>query len=60
VAGIVIGSLMAPGLVSAVGLDGCLIAVGAIALGYGLQLLARGATRASRLRPARTADLNAS
>jgi MFS family permease len=60
VAGIVIGSLIAPVLVSAVGLGGCLIAVGAIALGYGLQLLARDATRASRLRPARTAGLNAS
>ena len=56
IAGIVAGSLIAPVLVSALGLTGCLVAAGAVALGYGLQLLARGATRASRLRPARPAS----
>jgi predicted MFS family arabinose efflux permease len=39
IAGIVIGSLIAPVLVSAVGLNGSLAACGAVALGYALQLL---------------------
>jgi predicted MFS family arabinose efflux permease len=41
VAGIVVGSLIAPLLVSALGLNGSLAACGAVALGYALQLLAR-------------------
>jgi predicted MFS family arabinose efflux permease len=41
IAGIAVGSLIAPLLVDALGLNGALAACGAIALGYGLQLLAR-------------------
>jgi hypothetical protein len=41
IAGIVVGSLIAPVLVSALSLNGSLVACGAIALAYGLQLLAR-------------------
>jgi predicted MFS family arabinose efflux permease len=40
IGGIVIGSLIAPVLVSAAGLSGALVISGAVAVGYGLQLLA--------------------
>ena len=41
IAGIVVGSLIAPVLVGVLGLNGSLAACGAVALGYALQLLAR-------------------
>jgi predicted MFS family arabinose efflux permease len=44
IAGIVAGSLIAPVLVDALGLNGALVACGAMALAYGLQLLARRRT----------------
>jgi hypothetical protein len=40
IGGIVIGSLIAPALVSAAGLSGALVISGAVAVGYGLRLLA--------------------
>jgi MFS family permease len=40
IGGIVVGSLIAPVLVSAAGLSGALVISGAVAVGYGLQLLA--------------------
>lgn len=40
IGGIVVGSLIAPVLVSAAGLSGALAISGAVAVGYGLQLLA--------------------
>lgn len=46
IAGIAVGSLIAPLLVDALGLNGALAASGAILLGYGLQLLARRHTPA--------------
>lgn len=47
IGGIVVGSLIAPVLVSAVGLTGALIACGGVATAYGLQLIAgRGDTPA--------------
>jgi MFS family permease len=40
IGGIVVGSLIAPVLVSAAGLNGALVISGAVAVGYGVQLLA--------------------
>ena len=54
IGGIVVGSLIAPVLVSAAGLSGALVISGAVAVGYGLQLLAgqrRGAPAAPQATP---------
>jgi predicted MFS family arabinose efflux permease len=48
IAGIVVGSLIAPVLVSALGLNGSLAACGAVALGYALQAAVRPGSRRPR------------
>jgi predicted MFS family arabinose efflux permease len=53
IGGIAVGSLIAPVLVSTVGLSGALVISGAVAVGYGLQLLA-GRRHAAPVRPQAT------